>query len=136
MSKPSKVVGLLLSWPIIAQNGCVPIPRLYTKVELIGTYEITYSFGADTLILNSDNTYEKRFIDKSGKVFINRGKWDFEGGRDNQVSLINAVDVCDPFGKFTSTRPHPSYSLRSFGWYWGTVISVSEDLGLYMRKIR
>ena len=114
----------------------MPISRLYTKVELIGTYEITYSFGADTLILNSDNTYEQRFIDKSGKVFINRGKWDFEGGRDNQVSLINAVDVCDPFGKFTSTRPHPGYSLRSFGWYWGTVISVSEDLGLYMRKIR
>jgi hypothetical protein len=136
MSTTCRLAALLLFWLIIAQNGCVPIPRTYTKAELIGTYEISYSFGTDILILNSDNTYEQRFVDKSGKAFINRGKWDFEGGRDNQVSLINAVDVCDPFGKFASTTPHRGYSLRSFGWYRGTVISVNEDLGLYMRKIR
>jgi len=123
-----------LSWVVIANNGCLPIPRTYTKAELLGTYEVKYSFGTDTLILNADNTYEQRFVDKAGKVFINRGKRDFKGGRDNQVALINAIDVCDPFGKFTSTTPQRGYSLRSFGWYRGTVISVSEDLGLYMRK--
>jgi len=105
-----------LSWVVIANNGCLPIPRTYTKAELLGTYEVKYSFGTDTLILNADNTYEQRFVDKAGKVFI------------------NAIDVCDPFGKFTSTTPQRGYSLRSFGWYRGTVISVSEDLGLYMRK--
>src|SRR6266404_1392125 len=91
---------VLLSSLILVQNGCVPIPRTYKKVELLGTYEIKYPFGTDTLVLNADDTYEQRFVDKAGKVYTNRGKWDFEGGRGNQVALINAVDVCSPFGKF------------------------------------
>jgi len=125
---------LLLAWFTLLQNGCVPVPRNYTKAQLLGKYEIHYSFGVDTLILKEDNTYEQRFIDKDGKVFINRGKWEFDGGRDNQVALIDAVDVCSPFGAFASTSPHSGYSMRSFGWYRGTVISVNEDLGLYMHK--
>ena len=127
---------ILLSSLILVQNGCVPIPRTYKKAELLGTYEIKYPFGTDTLVLNADDTYEQRFVDKAGKVYSNRGKWDFEGGRGNQVALVNAVDVCSPFGKFASTEPHRGYSLRTFGWYRGTVIAVNEDLGLYMRKIR
>ena len=114
----------------------MPIPRTYTKEQLLGEYRIQYSFGADTLILNADNTYEQRFIDKAGKTFVHQGRWDFEGGRDNQVALINAVDVCDGFGRFAGTKSHLGYSLRTFGWYRGTVVSVSEDLGLYMRKLR
>jgi hypothetical protein len=124
---------------VIAEAGCVPVPRKYTKEQLVGTYEITYSFGTDTLILNSDNTYEQHFVDADGNVYTNRGKWDLEEGRDNQVALINAVDVCSPTGQFASTHPHPGWSMRSFGWAWWrgrTVISVSGDLDLYMRKIR
>ncbi len=117
-------------------NGCVPVPRTYTKEQLIGKYQIQYSFGTETLILNADNKYEQRFIDKAGKTYVYHGKWDFEGGRDNQVALINAVDVCDGFGRFAGTEPRRGYSLRSFGWYRGTVISVNEDLGLYMREMR
>jgi hypothetical protein len=127
---------VLLCFFAAAESGCVPIPRTYTEEQLIGEYQIQYSFGTDTLILNADNTYEQRFLDKAGKAYVHRGKWDFEGGRNNQVALINAVDVCDGFGRFAGTEPHRGYSLRSFGWYRGTVVSVNEDLGLYMQKLR
>lgn len=119
-----------------AMVGCVPIPRKYPEKELLGEYEIKYSFGVDTLVLNGDHLYEQRFTDTSGKTFIHKGKWRFEGGRSNQVALIEAVDVCDAFGSFASTEPQRGYSLRTFGWYGGIVISMSEDLGLYMRKIK
>ena len=51
MLSTRKVAALLLSWLVIANNGCLPIPRTYAKAELLGTYEIKYSFGTDTLIL-------------------------------------------------------------------------------------
>jgi hypothetical protein len=124
---------------IIAETGCLPLPRKYTKQQVLGTYEIKYSFGTDTLVLNADDTYEQRFVDSSGKEHVNRGKWQFEGGSENQVDLIDAVHVCTPFGKFASTVSHRGVSALAFGWAWwrtGPVISVSEDLGLYMRKIR
>ena len=130
------VAALLI---LVAESGCILVPRSYAKEQLIGTYEIKYSFGTDTLMLNADDTYEQQFVDSSGKKFVNRGTWRFEGGRDNQVSLMNAFDVCGPGGQFASTSPHRGYSLRTFGWAWwrgGIVISVNEDLGLYMPKIR
>ena len=132
-----RAVAVLLV--ILAETGCIPVPRRYTKEQLVGAYEIKYSFGTDTLVLNSDGTYEQRFVDGSGKEYTNRGQWQFEGGLDNQVALVNAFDVCSPSGEFASTIPHRGWSMRTFGWAWwrgGTVISVSEDLGLYMRKIR
>ena len=130
------VAALLL---VVAEAGCVPVPRKYAKQELFGTYEIKYSFGTDTLTLNADDSYEQRFVDISGKEHTNRGKWAFEDRSANQVALVDAFDVCSPFGKFASTVPRRGLSMRSFGWAWWrrrTVISVSEDLGLYMRKIR
>jgi len=134
--KPLSAARIAVLSLIIMQTACVRIPRTYTKEQLVGTYEIKYSFGTDRLILNADNTYEQRFIDTAGNAYTNRGKWNFEGGRENQVALINAFDVCSAFGKFASTEPRRGYSARTFGWYGGTVIAVSEDLGLYMRKIR
>ena len=130
------VAAGLLSLFFAVESGCVPIPRSYTREQLIGEYQIRYSFGTDTLVLKADDSYEQRFIDPAGKTHIHRGTWRFEGGRDNQVSLLDAVDVCDGFGQFAGIEPRSGYSLRSFGWYRGTVISVNEDLGLYMRKTR
>ena len=130
------IAALLL---VVAEAGCVPVPRKYAKQQLLGAYEIKYSFGIDTLVLNADETYEQRFVDSSGREHTNRGQWQFEGGTDNQVALVNAFDVCSPFGEFASTVPHRGLSMRTFGWAWwrgGPVISVSEDLGLYMRKVR
>ena len=113
----------------------MPIRCSYAKDQLVGEYQIEYSFGTDKLILNADNTYEQRFTDKGGKTYVHQGKWEFEGGRDNQVSLIDAVDVCTPSGGFAGTESHRGYSMRTFAWYYGTVES-NENLGLYMRKLR
>jgi hypothetical protein len=121
---------------VMAHSACVPIPGHYTKHELVGSYEIDYPFGSDILILREDDTYEQRFTDKSGKISTNKGKWTLIPERDNQVQLENAVLVCDPFGKFASATPQQGLAYFSAGWYRGTVLTVSEDLGLYMRKLR
>jgi hypothetical protein len=122
---------------LILHSGCVPIPWRYSKEQLVGTYEIEYRFGRDTLLLHDDNTYEQRFTTKDGRVSSNRGKWTLEHRWHNQVRLENAVLVCSPFGEFSSTEPQQGYAFFSAGWYGGGIaLAISEDLGLYMRKRR
>jgi hypothetical protein len=132
----SRAVVVLLVLAVVGMIGCVPIPRSYTKEQLLGEYRIQYPFGVDTLILRPDNTYEQHFINTSGETFEHRGRWEFKGGRDNQVDLLDAVDVCDGFGKFASTEPQSGHSFRTFGWYGSIVISINEDAGFYMRRVR
>jgi hypothetical protein len=120
----------------LAFSGCFPLPKRFAKSDVLGTYEIRYPFGTETLVLR-DDTYEQRFVDSSGKIFTASGKWTFDPTeRSNQGALENAMTVCDGFGKFSSTTPRKGHHLLTFAWYGGTVISVNEDQGFIMRKLR
>jgi hypothetical protein len=120
----------------LSVSGCVPLPKRFAKADILGTYEVRYPFGTETLVLR-DDTYEQRFVDTSGKIFTVTGTWTFDAtASSNQGALHDAMSVCDPFGKFGSTVPQRGWHLLSFAWYRGTVISLNEDLGLLMRKIK
>jgi hypothetical protein len=122
---------------LFMHSAWVPMPWRYSKSALVGAYEINYPFGSDTLILNADDSYEQIFTAKDGRAFTNRGKWTLERRWHNQIRLENAVLVCSAFGEFASTDPQEGCSFFSAGWYGGgIVLGVSEDLGLYMRKVR
>jgi hypothetical protein len=121
----------------VAFCGCVPVPKRFTKPDILGTYEIHYPFGTETLELRADDTYQQRFTDTSGKTFAITGRWTFDtAARSNQVALIDAMELGDGFGKFGSTVPKRGLHMRSLAWYGGTVISLNEDLGMRMRKIK
>ena len=130
------VVRPIALFLLVALSGCVPLPKRFAKADVLGTYEIQYPFGTETIVLRED-TYEQRFVDKSGKVFTVEGKWTFDGTkRSNQGGLENAMSLDDGFGRFRSTTPRQGLRALSFKWYGGTVISVNEDQGFMMRKIR
>lgn len=121
----------------VAFSGCVPVPKRFAKADILGTYEIHYPFGMETLELRGDDTYQQRFTDTSGKTFTVSGMWTFDtAARSNQVALVDAMSLDDGFGKFGSTVPKRGLNMRSLAWYGGTVISLNEDLGLRMRKIK
>jgi hypothetical protein len=121
---------------LFAFAGCVPVPKRFAKADVLGTYEIQYPFGTETLVLSED-TYEQWFVDKSGKVFTVAGKWTFKSTkRSGQGALENAMSLDNGFGRFRSTTPFKGLRILSFAWYGGTVISLNEDQGFRMRKIR
>lgn len=121
---------------VLALGGCVPLPKRFAKAEVLGTYEIEYPFGTETLVLRED-TYEQRFVDKSGNVFTVTGKWTFKSTkRSGQGALENAMSLDNGFGRFRSTTPFKGLRMLSFAWYGGTVISLNEDQGFRMRKIK
>src|ERR1700731_4064297 len=118
---------------LLAFFGCFPLSKRFAKSDVLGTYEIKYPFGTETLMLR-DDTYEQSFVDKSGNVFTASGKWTFDAAeRSNQGALENAMTLCDGFGRFNSTTPQKGLHLLTFAWYGGTVISVNEDQGFIMR---
>ena len=130
------IVRLLAVVPLLFLFGCFPISKRFAASDVLGTYEITYPFGTETLVLR-DGTYEQRFVDKSGKAFTASGKWSFDATkRSNQGALEDAMSVCDGFGEFDSTTPKKGYCLATFAWYGGTVIVVNEDKGFFMRKLK
>jgi hypothetical protein len=117
--------------------GCDRVtPREFQRSELIGTYEIRYDFGLETLSLREDGLYEQRFVDSSNKVFTAQGKWTFHGGVNNQIDLENPMPILHPFGRFGSTTPERAYSFRSFGSNRGIVIDLIPDLKFLMRKVK
>ena len=127
---------LLAVFSLLVVFGCYPISKRFAKSDVLGTYEINYPFGTETLVLR-DDTFEQRFVDKSGKVFTAGGKWTFDGKkRSNQGALEGAMAVCDGFGEFASTTPGSGYCLTTFAWYGGTVIVVNEDKDFFMRKLK
>jgi len=131
-----RIVRWLALVSLLTFFGCFPLPKRFAKSDVLGTYEIKYPFGTETLVLR-DDTYEQRFVDKSGKVFTASGKWTFDAAeRSNQGALENAMTLCDGFGKFESTTPQKGLHLLTFAWYGGTVISVNEDQRFIMRKLR
>jgi hypothetical protein len=124
----------LAVFSLLVLVGCYPISKRFAKSDVLGTYEIHYPFGTETLVLR-DFIYEQRFVDNSGKVFTAGGKWTFDGTvRSNQGALEGAMAVCDGFGEFASTTPVKGYCLTTFAWYGGTVIVVNEDKDFFMRK--
>jgi hypothetical protein len=121
---------------LLALFSCVPLPKRFAKSDILGTYEIQYPFGTETLVLNED-TYEQRFVDKTGKVFTGNGKWTFDStARQNQGALENAMNICDGFGNFASTTPQQGRHLITFAWHGGTVIPINDDKDFYMRKVK
>jgi len=57
-----------------ALRGAVP-----SREELVGEYEVAYSFGVETLILNEDGTFEQQLEEeKNGVVIKNEGRWTFK----------------------------------------------------------
>jgi hypothetical protein len=110
--------------------------RQFSREELLGTYEIRYDFGVETLVLREDGLYEQRFVDGSGKVFTAEGKWTYHGGKENQIDIENPMPILDPFGRFGSTTPQRAYSFRTFRWNDGAVIDLIPDRTFLMRKTK
>ena len=70
-----------------------------TKEEVVGTYELRYSYGTETLRLNADGTFEQSFLLKEEKMpKLVRGQWQLNP-KDNTVALESTLVVDDNFGK-------------------------------------
>lgn len=73
---------------IISLVGCSQ--HNLSQHDVIGEYTIDYKEygkGTETLILNTNGTYEQILIISSGKVLKNTGNWEYRNPRSNQEQI-------------------------------------------------
>lgn len=103
--------------------------------QLVGSYELKYTYGNEVLILKDDGTYSQLFGKTTQKLeLVNQDKWKIGKGDfwDGQLlELDGPVVVDDGFGKFSSTKKWGSalWSLRIRKHFRGKYyFLVNEDL--------
>jgi len=114
---------------LVGPAGCYPIPKEFSKNDLVGVYVLRYSFGIEELRINPDGTYVQTF---TGKVKTeNSGKWQHD---KTSLLLRDALVFTDPFGERLE-RPEKGDVGLGTAWYFGRlVLSANPDQGFMYKK--
>ena len=109
--------------------GCYPIPKEFSKNDLVGVYVLRYSFGVEELRINPDGSYVQTYFGK--RKMENSGKWQLH---QTQIMLDNALIFSDPFGKQLETPERGNVGLDT-AWYFGRlVLDANPDQGFMYEK--
>jgi hypothetical protein len=119
----------LAAFLLFGVAGCYPIPKEFSKNDLVGVYVLRYSFGVEELRINPDGSYVQMF---SGKYKTeNSGKWSQD---KTHLLLGDALVFADPFGKQLEKPEKGNVGLGT-AWYFGRyVLDANPDQGFMYEK--
>lgn len=132
-----KTIGTLcfIGWVCMFLAGCSQSSKMSSS-DFPGTYIAKFSHGYETLVLNSDGSYEQRYSSyASTAVLTNGGKWEFHA-TTNPFVVLKDVMLFDNWSDQIKTPPIKSnLGLNILIWRGGQIeLVISEDEGLGYRK--
>lgn len=131
MQLPSKIIV----WSALLV-GLVACGKKLATTDIQGVYRAEYPYGVETLIVNSDGTYEQSFRYKDGKELNNKGVWQFSPVTENSVRLRQAFVVDDGFGKPASPAKKEDWVIgaRRNAFTGSISLRFNDDLGVVFQK--
>ena len=129
-------IALAILMSVIAGSCSLPVG----PTDLTGTYEVSYDYGLETLLLKADGTYHQCFRDKNGVLTENDGKWEFTGKSSvfqNRLLLEDALVLYRLHGEPPSKVKKMNWLIEPRKSIWGSVTLIfNEDLDLAYKKNR
>lgn len=120
---------VLVALFLFGAAGCYPIPKEFSKSDLVGVYVLRYSFGVEELQINPDGSYVQTFT--GSHQTENFGKWQKD---KTGLLLVNALVFADAFGKPLEKPVKGNLGLAT-AWYFGRfVLDANPDQGLMYEK--
>ncbi len=132
-----KTIGTLcfIGWVCMFLAGCGQSSKMSSS-DLPGTYIAKFSHGYETLVLNSDASYEQRYSSYASTVVLtNDGKWEFYTNPHPFVSLNHALLFDNKSNQPQIPPTRCDLGLNILIWRGGRIeLVISEDEGLGYRK--
>ena len=125
----TSATSFFIAFFILGAAGCYPIPKEFSKDDLVGVYVLRYSFGVEELRINPDGSYVQTFTGRHETE--NSGKWQQD---KTHLLLGDALLFTDPFGK-PLEKPEKGNIGLGTAWYLGRfVLDANPDRGFVYEK--
>jgi len=118
-----KVTACLMSTCVVLVVCCAP-----SEDELRGSYLCKYSFGSESLSLDSGGTFTQRIsLDHSSTPIVNQGTWNYERELKTIV-FVGRIEVVTPDGSLAKDlHPIPNSGVPVYKILGGIVLEQTPD---------